>query len=53
MLYYTCYNVSNNSCCEFKMLPKKMLQYLLLVLIIALIDGYSFEVQEWKVVDFE
>ena len=30
-----------------------MLQYLLLVLITALKDGYSLEVQEWIVVDFE
>ena len=30
-----------------------MLQYLLLVLIIALIDGYSLKVQEWRVEGFE
>ena len=45
MLYY---NVANNSCCEYK-----ILQYLLLVLIIAMVDEYSLEVHEWKVADFE
>ena len=30
-----------------------MLQYLLLVLMTAMVDRYLLEVQEWEVVDFE
>ena len=46
MSYMLYYKVANNSCCE-----TKIIQFLLLVLIIALKDGNSLEVQEWKVVD--